>query len=145
MRQRIARRFLTKAPQQSLFELAGQPLLGPHYLNFLVAIGPATPANDATGEWTLYNAEIAYRGLLKAKGQVAHQTCHETMTAQLRHDGPLIGFEASFVIQQEHVDMTCDLDAKVPLIQWLVKVMLARALVQVAAAMDTYARHCAGA
>ena len=121
-----------------LLDLASRPLLAPAYLNFLETIEPGQGLT-ADSDWAPYTVRVAYRSILKTSGLVEHRVDKAARAAHLRHDGPLAQFEAIYRIIDHQVELNCAYTTKVPLVSWLVRTVLNRALVQIAAAMDRYA------
>jgi hypothetical protein len=118
--------------------VACQPLLAPAYLNFVTDI-VAVSHKSHPSEPRPYLVNVRYRHLLKAQGLVTHVSDTVGYTVTLSHDGPLAQFDATFHLKSDHVMLTCRYRAKSALMTWLVGKVLARALDQVAAAMDRYA------
>jgi hypothetical protein len=138
----LTRCFAISSPKQRLFALACQPMLAPRYLNFLTGIAPLGETKEV-GAWKRYHVDVSYRALLKTSGVVEHCSDEIAHSAHLRHDGTLACFDASFKIGEDHVDLTCTYQAKVPLVRWLIRFVLHRALGRVAHAMDRYAASSA--
>jgi hypothetical protein len=129
--------FPTRASSRALFAVAQRPLEAPLYLNFVAAITPEPSL--AQRDSTAYDVVVNYRHILRATGLVRHKTDEALRAVYLTHDGPLAKFDAVFLIHEGHVELSCTYRAKTRLLNWLVRTVLARALRQVAAAMDAYA------
>jgi hypothetical protein len=134
----LSRVFHISSMPSAILAVASQPLLGPQYLNFLTRIEPLT-RTATPGIWSPYQVWVQYRAILKTQGRVDHYVDAVNQRVSLRHNGPLVAFEAAFDISNCDVRLHCTYRAKVPFASWIIAKVLDRTLEQVASAMDRYA------
>jgi hypothetical protein len=144
MKQRLVRHFDMTAQPHQLLWLAGEPHLAPRYLNFLTDIRHLQaqvpmPAKPQGHNWRCFQVWVQYRNILKTEATVYLRVDPSLARVYLNHDGGLAQFDAAFQIDTGQVTLTCDYQAKVPLVSWLIAKVLDRALSRVAQAMDRYA------
>jgi hypothetical protein len=121
-----------------LFILAGRPLLGPAYLNFLNHI-EACATSSAPDSMACYHFDVSYRGILKTQGEVLHSCDQARQSVRLCHNGALAQFDALFEIKDGCVLLSCTYQSKAAVINWIIGKLLDRSLGQIARAMDRYA------
>jgi hypothetical protein len=138
----LVRRFPIASPPKSLLAVAQKPLLAPAYLNFLESI-EATDTGNLSDGWAAYKVRISYRSIFRAYEVIEHHVDYDTQTARLRHNSPLACFDATYVVGDQHVDLSCSYEAKLPVVAWLISIGLDRMLAQIVAAMDRYAASLA--
>jgi hypothetical protein len=138
MAETLTRTFAITASPRQIIGVASTPLLAPAYLNFLTQIR-AVEVPSPGGAGKLYDVWVHYRSLIKTQGRVEHHVDAPQQQVRLRHDGPIVMFDATFSVATHEVHLRCNYIAKVPLATWIISKVLDRALAQVATAMDRYA------